>query len=141
MAVAKKKDDDVFYLVLNGAQRYVSSYVENGKVVEYGQVISCGEMMHGRLLSDMRVDTQTNMPAAYFREATDKEIEEYIHRLENVDPMTGDPSLVGEAARAEAMKGGRVERGEMKEVERQQDEEAGLQPNKKRQRRRAKSED
>ena len=140
-AVAEKRDEETAYLVLIGAERYVSSYVERGKVVEKGQVISCGPMMRGRLLSDMRRDVRTNDPAAYFREATESEIDAYIHRLENVDPMTGDPTLVAEVARNEARDGGRVERGEIMEIERRAREEEGLQPAKSRRRRATKSED
>jgi len=136
--MAKQKftaNPDLNYLVLIGAERYISSYIENGEVVVHGQVISCGPMMAGRLLSNMRIDTRTNEPAPYFRKATEEEIDQYVHRLENVDPITGDPSLVGEAARAEAQRMGKVERSEEKEIERREDEEEELQPKASRRRR------
>lgn len=132
---------DVEYVVLDGAERYVSSYVNEGKVVLFGDVVEVGPVMAGRLKSKMRIDPRTSEPAAYFREATADEVEAYIHRLDNIDPDSGDPSLLGEAARMEAVAQGRVESGEMKEVERREKQEEDLQPVKKRARRRGKSED
>ena len=129
------------YLVLNGAERYVSSYVESGRVINHGEVISCGPMMSARLKSNMRKDPRTNEPASYFRDATAAEIDAYIHRLDNIDPTTGDPSLVGEAARLEAQRMGKVERSEAKEIERRDDVAEELQPQKARRRRGSKSED
>lgn len=139
-AKRKVEEEETRYVVLMGADRYCSSYLNGGKVILFEETIECGVIMAGRLKSNMRIDTRTNEPAPYFRDATQEEIEAYIHRLENIDPESGDPSLLGEAARAEAVAAGRVERGEMKEVARKDKEEEDLQPTRKR-RSRAKSED
>lgn len=136
----KVEAEETRYVVLTGADRYCSSYLNGGKVILFEDCIEVGPVMAGRLKSNMRIDTRTNEPAPYFRDATAEEIEAYLHRLENIDPETGDPSLLGEAARAEAVAAGRVERGEMKEVARKDKEEEDLQPTRKR-RSRAKSED
>lgn len=136
MANAARNSEE-HYVVLHGCETYVSSYVNKGEPVFWGDVIKVGPMMRSRLCGNMRIDPRTNEPASYFRDATDKEIDDYIHRLENIDPNTGDPRLLGEAARMEAIAKGHVEEGEMKEVRRREEEEEGLQPTRKRARKRS----
>lgn len=122
------------YLVNIGTDRFVSSYINQGKLVERNQVVQVGPTMAARLLVQKYKDPRTNQMVPYWREATEEEAQAYIHRLENLDPNEADPSLFAEAARAEAMDLGHVEPGEKKAVERQQDEEEELQPKRRRNR-------
>ena len=128
--------EDLTYLVLIGPNRWISSYVEKGEVIEKGKTVSVGPIMGQRLLGATYMHSKSSEMVPYWREATDAEAEAYINRLELVDPATGDPRLVAEAARREARGGGMVEKGEMKELDRQEAEEEKLQPKKKARRQR-----
>ena len=105
------------YLVLIGAKRWVSSFVNSGKVIEPGNVVKVGPVMAGLMLTRTYVEVRTGLVKPMFRRATEKEKQAYLARLDNLDPETADPALLAEAARKEAMARGDVEFATRREVE------------------------
>jgi hypothetical protein len=105
------------YLVQIGCERWISSFVNQGKVIEKNQVVRVGPAMANVLLSRTYTDRKTGLTKDFFREATDKERTAHINRLNDLDPKTADPSLLAEAARREAMQRGEVEFSTKREVE------------------------
>lgn len=116
--------EDSKYVVLVGAERLVSSFVNRGDLVEKGQVVEVGPLMAGTLLRQEFVNPKTDEMMNMWREATDKEINGFRTRLDSVDPATADPKLIAEAARLEALKRGHVEH-EAAKIESRRFEESG----------------
>lgn len=126
------------YLVLIGAERWISGWVNKGDVVLRNQIFACGPAMAARLMRQEWQHPKSGEMKPMFREATQDEIEAHLTRLDNLDPQTADTALLAEAARNEARSRGDIDAGTEKDLERAEYEEDRMQPRRRRRRKAAK---
>jgi len=94
------------YLVLQGANTYVSRFINGGEPVKRGQTIFVTVTTAGLLLTTEVRNPKNNLRSTMFRMATDEERDAYLAERDTSNPRTASREAMSRKAREEQIDAG-----------------------------------